>query len=161
MVQHPEQPRSSAAPAGDSKWKADKARVLLGLLGPERFEAFRKGSPDAASLNIDTSSPTDSDVTEWQRNRLIQRFRDRGLLAGEDADDAPVRARAPALDPPSGAPALVARLADNLDDATLMNEHPAVIAHLLKPQSTALRARVLRQLPGAQARAVMRVLKAL
>ncbi|RMA43514.1 hypothetical protein [Rhodophyticola porphyridii] len=160
MVQHPEQPRSGPAPTGDPKWKADKARVLLGLLGPERFEAFRKGSPDGAGLNIDTSVPTDSDVTAWQRNRLIQRFRDRGLLAGEDAD-APVRAHAPRIDPPSGAPALVARLADNLDDATLMNEHPAVIAHLLKPQSTALRARVLRQLPGAQARAVMRVLKAL
>ncbi|QBY02232.1 hypothetical protein E2K80_17030 [Rhodophyticola sp. CCM32] len=171
MAPPSDNPRSSAvsaaavATAATVATRAEKARVLKALLGPDRFRAFWKETLGAADLqeadDADLPDQEETDTIVWQRNRLIQRFRDRGFLTADvpepDLPGPPPTRGAP----PPGATALVTRLAENLEDATLMHEHPAVIAHLLKLQGTDLRARVLRHLPGGQARAVMRVLKVL
>lgn len=156
--------------------KAEKARALLSLLGRDRFEALRQsglGAPEMEADGIKSAEAAD-DTLAWQRNRLIQRLRERGLLGGEPSLAEPLSTTATKIDPlatleaknitkavneirsPMGAEILVARLAANLDRSTLANEHPAIIAHLLKSQNTALRAQILRDLPGPHARAVMR-----
>ena len=156
--------------------KAEKARALLSLLGRDRFEALRQSGLGAPEMEADgiKSAETADDTLAWQRNRLIQRLRERGLLACEPSPTEPLSTTVAKNDPcatpeglnitkevdvirsPAGTESLVARLAANLDRSTLANEHPAIIAHLLKSQNTALRAQVLRDLPGPRARAVMR-----
>ncbi|MBF9050968.1 hypothetical protein GTA62_09955 [Roseobacter sp. HKCCD9010] len=156
--------------------KAEKARALLSLLGRDRFEALRQsgfGAPEMEADDVKSAEAPD-DTLAWQRNRLIQRLRERGLLGGEPSLAEPLSTTATKIDPlatletknitkavneirsPMGAESLVARLAANLNRSTIASEHPAVIAHLLKSQNTALRAQILRDLPGPHARAVMR-----
>jgi len=154
-----------------------KAALLSELLGEARVEELRK----SGLLPRAKSKPIDPVAVAWHRNRLIEKFRERGLLQSK-MPDSKVESEQPEkqpatverqpenkrkqretvqkVDPKFSPGAIGARLAKHLDPERLADEHPAVIALFLRSQTPQLRSEVLRGLPGAQARAVMRILRA-
>lgn len=156
-------PGRAAAP------RREKAGLLAQILGPERLDALRDAGLDGdLSEGGQDPGPAAPETLAWHRNRLIQKFRDRGLIDGPaGGHPAPLAAAAPGPAPKPGpdrrvppGSGIAGRLAVHLDEGRLADEHPAVIALLLRPQPAGLRARVLRDLPGPQARAVARLLRA-
>lgn len=143
--------------------RAGKMALLTELLGASHVAELNANGtvPDGGSHSADPSS------IAWHQNRLIEKFREKGLL-----NDTPQRRRPEPAGPSEGrrklkpdmdfAPGGVgARLAKHLNPDRLSDEHPAVIAMLLKSQTPELRSEVLRGLPGNKARAVMRILRAM
>lgn len=143
--------------------RAGKAALLKELMGGKRPPETRKTgvSPDGQTENADPAS------IAWHRNRLIEKFRERGLIpstsAAEERTSAttkPSLSKKEELTNPDFAPgALGTRLAKHLSAERIADEHPAVIALLLRSQPANLRSEILRSLPGPQARSVMRVLR--
>ncbi|MEM6609247.1 MAG: hypothetical protein AAF689_11740 [Pseudomonadota bacterium] len=144
--------------------RAGKAALLTEILGQDQMESLHLSDAKTPkhAHSMDPAS------LAWARNRLIERFREKGFLK-----DSPPKAKKsaghagatkPKVDdaadftgPGNG---LSARLAARLDPNRLSDEHPAVIALFLRSQPAKMRSEVLRGLPGAQARAVMRVMRA-
>ena len=177
-------PRPDAPDAPDADYSR-KARLLLDLLGRERLEDLsRKGLgarllealPDADGPGADGPGAEEKDAQQpYARGSrreaipagpaaadLIDRFRRGGLIEADPAGAAPPPEPAPVPRPAPPRPGLASRLAEALGDgASLADEHPAVVAFLLRDQSAGLRARVLRALPGPGARRVMRHLRAM
>ena len=139
--------------------KAAKAAMLTELLGEARVATLRESGvlPKAKADKPDSAS------VAWHRNRLIEKFRERGLLStkAEKPEATPSAAKMAKKAAPEFSPGGIgARLAKHLDPERLADEHPAVIALFLRSQTPQLRSQVLRGLPGGQARAVMRILRA-
>lgn len=142
--------------------RAGKAALLTELLGVSRVEDLRK----SGVLPRPRDMAADPEALAWHRNRLIEKFRERGLFAGDGADSGQSRVGGadashtvqPATEFAPGS--LGKRLAKHLNPERLVDEHPAVIALFLRSQTPQLRSQVLRGLPGGQARAVMRILRA-
>ncbi len=149
--------------------RVQKQRVLAELLGPRGLAAMKARGLDLHAPDAtDANASLDEDAMTWQRNRLLQRLRDSGLLADRQNDigellPSPVSQDAvgdglpPVADIAAGM--LSTRIAGLIDPDQLANEHPAVIAHILRDQDRALRVSVLKTLPGYRSRAVMRYLQ--
>ena len=146
--------------------RAGKTAILSELLGPERLAALRLS--DAAAKG--QTSKSDPALLAWHKNRLIEKFREKGLLPGSGspaaatAEPQPQRQTSPKVTKKAKTEngpdySISARLAAHLDPDRLTDEHPAVLAVLLRSQPAQTRSEVLRGLPGAQARAVMRLLR--
>ena len=146
------------------KDQAGKAALLTELLGEDRLADWQR----TGVLPRKTSKKSDPESVAWHRNRLIEKFRERGLLPPTDAKPVSLQDNTKvAPEPLSRATSseftpggLGARLAKHLNPDRLADEHPAVIALFLRSQTAQLRSQVLRGLPGGQARAVMRILRA-
>lgn len=143
---------------------AEKAALLTELFGEGRIADLRK----SGVLPSQEAKASDPAAAERYRNRLIERFRERGLISGmapagqtETAQSGKKRVNpAPNRTTTEFLPgAIGARLAKHLDAQRLSDEHPAVIAFFLRTQTPQLRSQVLRGLPGSQARSVMRILR--
>lgn len=140
--------------------RSAKAAVLSELIGSRTAEIPKRpeGAPEVLAKSKHASE------LAWHRNRLIQKFRERGLISGEMRP--PERASGSATggnrkhNQEFGPGSLGARLAKYLNPKQISDEHPAVVALLLRSQPADLRSEVLRALPGSQARAVMRLLRA-
>ena len=145
--------------------QAGKTALLAELLGEARVADWQKSGvlPQKPKEEADTAS------VAWHRNRLIEKFRERGLLPSAASEQSPNQSKpavktrsnrvAKAANPEFTPGGLGARLAKHLDPDRLADEHPAVIALFLRSQTPHLRSQVLRGLPGGQARAVMRILR--
>ncbi|MEM9317792.1 MAG: hypothetical protein AAGA70_02160 [Pseudomonadota bacterium] len=150
--------------------RAGKAALLTELLGQEQMADLRR----AGVISGQEAPALDPDAAAWHRNLLIERFRKSGLLGrpsskGETGAAAkpPQEKARPAMQQPGSRPkstrkvtTLSSRLAAYLDPDRLADEHPAVLALILKSQPAGTRSEVLRGLPGPQARAVMRLMRA-
>ena len=137
-----------------------KAALLAEMLGEARVADWQRTGvlPRKSKEKFDPAS------VAWHRNRLIEKFRERGLLPPTAQASAPVVEAEPKRTTKTPSPdftpgGLGARLAKHLDPERLADEHPAVIALFLRSQTAQLRSQVLRGLPGGQARAVMRILR--
>ena len=144
--------------------QAGKAALLAELLGESRVADWQR----TGVLPKKSKEKADAASVAWHRNRLIEKFRERGLIPSTAPVQSPKPPQAPKAEPkptaktpsPDFSPGgLGARLAKHLDPERLADEHPAVIALFLRSQTAQLRSQVLRGLPGAQARAVMRILR--
>ncbi|GAA5074793.1 hypothetical protein N0B44_26920 [Roseibacterium beibuensis] len=147
----------------------EKLSALAALLGPDGLARLRATGLGEAGPQPDV----DPDRLAWHQNRLLQRLRAR-LEAAPDRElprrevplvtpitkpnpmpPTPAQLRAP-MQANSG---LDARIATSLDVNRLRDEHPAVIAHVLRQQDRATRVNTLRSLPGHVARAAVRRLR--
>ena len=145
--------------------QAGKTALLEELLGEARVADWQK----SGVLPQKPKEKSDQASVAWHRNRLIEKFRERGLLPSAASMPAPKQSRPAAKtgsnriakhsNPEFTPGGLGARLAKHLDPDRLADEHPAVIALFLRSQTAQLRSQVLRGLPGGQARAVMRILR--
>lgn len=159
------EPKSSTSD-GRANSHDEKAKILLALLGRSRLEALRaKG----LELPLPAQLPKEEqaeDLAQMRRQaagllRLATRAKaspSAGRVVEEDRDTKSVTAK-PAKTKQAAPSDLSSRLIVHLDDLSLQEEHPAVIAHLLRSQSPQARAKLLRMLPGRQARAAMRILR--
>lgn len=143
---------------------AEKAAVLADLFGEGRIADLKR----SGVLPSQKAKASDPAAAEWHRDRLIAKFRERGLISGAANAAAPTKKvhsekkteSAPSQTKTDFLPgAIGARLAKHLDAERLSDEHPAVIAFFLRAQTPQLRSQVLRGLPGSQARSVMRILR--
>ncbi len=143
--------------------KAEKMSVLSSLLGPEGMKKLRADNPDLTTAGLEV----DASRVAWHRNRLLERLRSNaepGRSAKKAAPPEPENtvndAAAPHRDrQQDDRPGVEARLASNLDRATLGSEHPAVIAKLLSKLDRGARIETLKSLPGPVARTVVRRLR--
>lgn len=143
-----------------NKKQEEKAALLSSLLGEDGVTKLKRSGvlpkTENAFLNPQTVS--------WHRNRLIAKFREHGIRLDEKPNSE--NSEKNILEPEKGNRAifnfrgLAPRLAKHLDPDRLADEHPAVIAMLLRSQPPQIRSQVLRELPGTQARATMRILRA-
>ena len=133
---------------------ARKARVLLDLFGPSGVERLRRAglATEVDRLAADASGKADG---EADRLALLDRFRKQGLF-----DENPTRQVAAATPPTAREIPLTARIAEHLDEAALANEHPAIIAMVLRSQPKTFQLQALHALPGPVARATIRFLRA-
>lgn len=145
--------------------RGGKAALLTELLGAKRLEEMRQ----SGALPRATRSESDAASLVRHRNRLIEKFRERGLIETSEpaerqkpqtAKKAGREAAKPKTHPDFAPGGIGTRLAKHLNPERLADEHPAVIAMFLRSQPANLRSEVLRGLPGSQARAVMRILRA-
>ncbi len=140
---------------------SDKAKVLLDLFGPNGVERLAKAGLDPKltfALRSAVKGVSSGEASREDRNGLLEKFRDLGFLA-DDKEVAPVVEK-PEPTVKKAPPAnLASKIADNLDERNLGEEHPAVIAYILKSQPRDVQKRVLLALDGNAARATMRFLK--
>jgi hypothetical protein len=143
--------------------RSEKLSALAALVGPELMEKLRQRHP-AFGGRTDGNGKTDAGRVAWQRNRLLERLRS-NLDAAPAAE--PSRQPAPAADKARDGAAASRQRVDRVDTfitsglnlADLKNEHPAVIARVLRGLDRTARVSVLQQLPGHTARAALRRLR--
>ncbi len=174
MPQHPVQLPSAVAS------KAEKLSVLSALLGPEALAKLREGQPEASQI-LGATVEVDADRAAWHRNKLLERLRVRSgnaqsastqpKRASFDDHEAEIKATpqngsvktpkmaASVLDAARRSGGLDTRLAAIADPETLDQEHPAIIACLMKGLSREERIIALKSLPGPIARSIVRRLK--
>jgi hypothetical protein len=138
---------------------AQKARALLGLLGPDglaRLSAQGLGASVMDAIGQESQAELPSDLA-WRQNDILGRLRAKGILSKLDPN-MPQLADPKTLAVPREDIALhwPERVSALLDPADLASEHPSVIAMTLKDRPAAERARFLRSLPGIHARSVLR-----
>jgi hypothetical protein len=133
--------------------RSEKLQAIAAVFGTDM--AARLGAaPDDVSRSTGSADP---DRLAWQTNRLIRHLRDRvGGTASAPPTPSGVRTGPAAASAPFRRSDSMPTLAAGDD---LAQEHPAVIAHLLRPEGQEVRVAVLRALPGHLARDVMRRLK--
>lgn len=161
--------RPFAAPAS----RAEKLSILSAMLGPEALARLREGQSDTAAKPSDPVVTIDSDRAAWHRNILLERLRKQGggvvvpdgraggkvplSGAGAAPTDAP-RPLEARRDRPLGR-SLDLRLSAIADLESLGDEHPAIVARLLRSLSREERVAVLKSLPGPVARSVLKRLR--
>jgi hypothetical protein len=132
--------------------RAEKLQAIAAVFGEE--VAARLGPRPAPATD---PGADDADRLAWQTNRLIRHLRD--SVDGPPA--APQPTSPPAVATPAPAAFQRSRTMPSLAAGEdLAREHPAVIAHMLRPEGQDIRVAVLRALPGQLSREVMRRLKA-
>jgi hypothetical protein len=143
--------------------KSEKISALTALIGPETMERLRRRHPGFGA-SPDESAMTDAERVAWQRNRLLERLRsnwdgpppaekDRSKAAPGGPDRDAARSSSNSVD------RVDRHIASGLSLTNLKDEHPAVIARVLRGLDRAGRVSVLQQLPGHTARAALRRLK--
>lgn len=161
-------PSNSAAQGPMSR--AEKLSILSAMLGPDAMARLREGHTEGPAEFGTDPVAVDAERAAWQRNKLLERLRHQG-----EAKAAP---RTTETDQPRGkgstAPLrggevqqrwgpenahLDSRLAKISDLATLEQEHPAIIARLVKALSRDERVEALKSLPGPIARSIVRRLR--
>lgn len=145
--------------------RAGKAAFLAELLGETRVSELRK----SGLLPPKVEENADHERAAWHRSRLIEKFRERGLISGREQANSKPDGCSSVVEKDAGSEGqprsefsrggIGSRLTKHLAPERLKDEHPAVIALFLRAQSPQIRSRVLRGLPGSQARSVMRILK--
>ncbi len=160
------QPESLPSISTDQKF-SEKARILLDLFGPSGVDRLVRSGVDPRlrdALQRAAGSEVTAETAPVQSAGLIKRLRETGLLIEEDKkQEIPSRRdRTTAKTTPAPRPTPTTSLSTAqaisacLQDAHLEEEHPAVIAYVLRDQSSSIQARVLKALPGACARATRR-----
>lgn len=162
-----------SAPQGATT-RAEKLSILSAMLGPDALARVREGQPDLAPQTPQGGVEIDADRAEWHRNRLLERLRkqsnsklgqtDRERTPSDAFNHAGLAPKArPSIDSQrvfgAGNASLDARLAMISDAATLGQEHPAIIARLVKTLSRDERVEALKSLPGPVARSIVRRLR--
>lgn len=171
----------SRAQPDPAQRRSEKLEAIAAVFGTDVAARIGGGGGAARGAALPTDRPDparpDPDRLAWQTNRLIRHLRDRvGEVAPAAAQAAPAGAAAsvqprPAaaatsaqrVAAPPGAPPVfrrTARVPTLAAGEDLAQEHPAVIAHVLRGEGQEIRVAVLRALPGTLARDVMRRLKA-
>lgn len=156
--------------------RAEKMSVLSALLGPEALAKIREGQPAAAPIVQGAPVEVDADRAAWHRNKLLERLRSQSGRAPaasghpqpyKPAATAPAPTRAAEMPALAGSMLASARRSGGLDTRlaaiadlnTFEQEHPAVIARLMKGLSREERVVALRSLPGPIARSIVRRLR--
>lgn len=165
----PQEPTSNTTAS-----RAEKLSLLSSMLGPDAMERVRKASASPTADAHTDPVEMDADRAAWHRNRLLQRLRQQGRVKGNGEAEGPAPTLTPAKKadadpqvqtaPPRQAPivakaGLDARLSKISDPATLGQEHPAIIARLIKGLSRDARVEALKSLPGPIARSIVRRLR--
>lgn len=163
--------------------RSEKLRAIAAVFGSDVAARIGGGgAAHGAALAADRPDPDrpDPDRLAWQTNRLIRHLRDRvgevdptgahaansGATGAASSDQAPpaaaTRPTARVAAQPGAPPVFrrTARMPTLAAGEDLAQEHPAVIAHVLRGEGQEIRVAVLRALPGTLARDVMRRLKA-
>lgn len=152
---------SETSPPKKATLRSEKMGLLSAMLGPEALARLRqevKKSPD-----IEAHEALDPDRAAWHRNKLLERLRQQqsGTMAPVSEhrvqDQPEPRLARPAVARP--ATSIDARIASHASKAGLQDEHPAVIARLLRGLDRADRIRALKTLPGPLARSVVQRLR--
>lgn len=149
--------------SGGPTSRAEKLSVLSALLGPDAMARIRDAQPPGASEPKVDPVTVDADRVAWHRNRLLERLRQQGAGEGPAPHSAPAATRSEipgsqqAFAQPSQS--LDARLVKFSDAATLGQEHPAIIARLIKTLPRDERVEALKSLPGPMARLILRRLR--
>lgn len=146
--------------------RAEKLSILSAMLGPDAMARVRETrSQDVKDLNPQQIE-VDAERAAWHRNRLLQRLRQQGGLKTksvtqptEKADAVSVKNLSNHQIPVPKNIQLDARLAKISSASTLGQEHPAIIARLIKTLSRDERVEALKSLPGPIARSIVRRLK--
>src|SRR6056297_958382 len=148
-------PQSARRQTSYATRRAEKLSALSALLGPEamerlrrRDEGFREPEPEPEPESA--SSATSEERVAWQRNRLIERLRGqwpKNGRPGKTRNDAATIERAD-VEGRDIQVTVDTRIAAAVDLATLADEHPAVIVHVLEKMDRDERIAVLRGLPG-------------
>lgn len=154
--------------------RAEKLSILSAMLGPDALARVRDGQSDPASLAPEIPVEVDKDRASWHRNKLLERLRQQAgtkLEAGKDQASAAGQTE-PKARPESprgslddqrifGSPSagLDARLSKISDASMLEQEHPAIIARLIKTLPRDERVEALKSLPGPIARSIVRRLR--
>lgn len=156
-MDNPSKPASNASTS-----RAEKLSILSAMLGPEALAKLRdvqpglSGSPEIGAVEID------ADRAAWHRNKLLERLRTQTTPQGaKPAADRSERQAPPAAISTFGydSPSLDARLARISDVGTLDQEHPAIIARLVRALPREDRVEALKSLPGPVARSILRRLR--
>lgn len=154
--------------------RAEKLSILSAMLGPDALARVRDGQANPSSHAPEAPVEVDADRATWHRNRLLERLRQQ---AGTKPDAAkgqrPTGERSARSDGPAlpgvsfdeqrlfGSPSasLDARLSKISNASRLEQEHPAIIARLIKSLPRGERVEALKSLPGPIARSIVRRLK--
>lgn len=162
--------------------RAEKMSILSTLLGPEALAKIREGQPESPSATSGDAVEINADRAAWHRNKLLERLRvQSGNTRAAGADAKPVnstpreavadthapqargvgqtKAADSVLDAARKGSGLDMRLAAIADPNTFDQEHPAVIARLLRGLSREERIVALKSLPGPIARSIVRRLR--
>lgn len=165
----PQEPTSNARAS-----RAEKLSLLSSMLGPDAMERVRKASATPTTDAHTDPVELDADRAAWHRNRLLQRLRQQDGVKRDSETQEPAPPLAPARRdgtdlqeqsvPPRQAPIIAkagldARLRKISDPAKLGQEHPAIIARLVKSLPRDARVEVLKSLPGPIARSIVRRLR--
>lgn len=157
-----------ASPVPNSR--AEKLSILSSLLGPEALKRVRSASVPSEQDDGSGQMEVDAERAAWHRNRLLERLRQRGEASGSEAEEQS-RSDLPSAEQPHGASpsqrdamskvgvGLDARLARISGTDRLDQEHPAIVARLVRGLPRDERIATLKSLPGPLARAVVRRLR--
>ena len=128
-------------PTPKDQRRAEKLSLLRGILGPEKMARLE-------TAETHDTPPVDPDRVAWHRNRLLERLRAQR--------DQPAPQPQPHVAPKPAPATMDARLTGLADLDRIGDEHPAVIARLLRSMEREDRAATLRALPGPLARSLVR-----
>jgi hypothetical protein len=156
--------KNEANQAARPQSKSEKTSALVALFGADVVERLRKRHPGLLSQADDYES---ADLTRvaWQKNRLLEKLRS-DWVEPEKVEQIQerhggIRVAGGASGNSPRAPSKVdAFIASSLSLTDLPNEHPAVIARVLRGLDREGRVSILQQLPGKTARAALRRLRA-
>lgn len=159
-------PKSSERASTEPTSRTEKMSILSAMLGPEAMARVRetqaKDQPTTEKVQLD------AERVAWHRNKLLERLRQQGgRLSSKSVTQANHQANAARSlkfqqDSRQSHPKnlhLDARLAKIIDAANLSNEHPAVVARLIKTLPREDRVEALKSLPGPMARAIVKRLR--
>lgn len=152
----------------ESTSRAEKLSLLSTMLGPDAMARVREGTARSSPDLTAKQEEVEPGRAAWHRNRLLERLRQQvgDATASKTATSSgrlPSASKTPVTDTKQTIDArnlrLDARLAQISDTANLGQEHPAIIARLIKALSRDERVDALKSLPGPVARSVVRRLK--
>lgn len=157
----------SNQPNKDRTSRDEKLSLLSSILGPDAMERLRESTgSDTEPKNEKVAIEPDREA--WHHNRLLERLRQQG----SKTSTSPKKAPDPKISRPSAASSedavraqevrnmhLDARLAKISNVATLGQEHPAIIARLIKALARDERVEALKSLSGPMARSIVRRLR--
>lgn len=167
--------QSVPLPTGTTS-RSEKMSILSTLLGPDALAKLREGLSDPKFHAVDADVEVNADRAAWHRNKLLERLRGQSTRPNSTLPPSSVVGQ---MKPPSApnerayqrkeaqpvvkaarpTDGLDARLAAIVDTDTIDQEHPAVIARLLRGLPREERIVVLKALPGPIARSIVRRLR--
>ncbi|AHM03726.1 hypothetical protein roselon_01338 [Roseibacterium elongatum DSM 19469] len=163
-----------ARPQTPASSRDEKLGAIAALLGPETLARLRARGLPAHVPDQAAPASVAPDRLAWHQNRLLQRLRDRLDQAPPappgPSPDRPTPDPDPVAEAPGDAPiaaaaaprpqgGIDARIASALDPMRLADEHPAVLAHILRGMDRSSRVATLHALPGSVARAAIQRLR--